>query len=165
MVLSHVCVCVWGWGGGGGVFILTAVIFSDSRMSAICDSAALIDTGSVLYLINSGYPSSVRSTDTYCSCSVETTSCSSKINVFFVHVQLADGDGSCTGNQKIEIDDKETINTFTCNNNTGYSITHTLTSSSNFLKVALNNLAGTDDGHFWIGFEGMFYFILRFTVR
>ena len=154
-VCACVCVCV----------ILTAVIFSDSRMSALCDSVSLSETGFALYLTNQDYPSGIRATETSCSCSVETASCSSKINVYFVHFQLVDVGGSCTGNQKIEIDDKGTVHTFTCNNNIGYSIIQRLTSRSNYLKIALDNQSGTRDGHFWIGFEGMLYFIFCSTLR
>ena len=162
----YIFVCVGGGGGVRGVCVfLTVVIFSESRIRPLCGSVSLSETGSALYLANMDYPSTVRATVKNCSCSVETTSCSSKINVYFVHVQLANVNGSCTGNQKIEIDDKKTINKFTCNNNTGFSITQVLTSSSNFLKVAFNNQAGTANGQFWIGFEGMFYFIYRFTLR
>ena len=145
--------------------ILTTIIFSDSRVRALCDSVSPSENGSALYLTNKDYPAIIRSTETNCSCSVETRSCSSQINVYFVHVQLDDGGGSCTGNQKIEIDDQGVVHTFTCYNNTGYSITQSLTSSSNYLKIALDNQAGTEDGHFWIGFEGMLYFIFRFTLR
>ena len=150
-----------------GEVILTTVIFSDSRMSALCESVSVSENGSALYLTNKYYPSTIGSTETSCSCSVETRSCSSKISVDFVHFQLTDVGGSCTGNQKIEIDDKGAVHTFTCYNNTGYSITQILTSSSNYLKIALDNQSGTKDGHFWIGFEGtcMLYFIFRFTLR
>ena len=82
--------------------------------------------------------------------------------MYFVHFQLADGSGSCTGNQKIEIDDKGTVHIFTCHNNTGFSITQTLTSSSNYLQIALDNQNRIGEGTFWVGFEGMLIIIIHF---
>ena len=122
----------------------------------ICDSGSGTSTGSLLYLKNNAYPASLRATETSCTCSVQTTSCTSNINVYFVHFQLDDGSGLCTDSQKIIINDKGTEITFTCADNIGYSITKKLTSLGNYLTVSLENTAGMNAGYFFIGYEGRF---------
>ena len=108
----------------------------------MCASGSVSSTGNLLYLKNNDYPLYIRATETSCKCSVETTSCASNINVYFRHFELDDGGGSCSGSQKIIINDNGTDSVFTCSDNTYYSITKMLTSSSNYLTVSLENTAG-----------------------
>ena len=122
----------------------------------ICASGSGTSTGSLLYLKNNAYPASIWVAETTCTCSVETTSCTSNINVYFVHFELDDGSGSCTDSQKITINDHGTESTFTCSNNTGYSIIQKLTSSGNYLTVSLVNTEMVPAGYFFTGYEGMF---------
>ena len=121
----------------------------------MCSDISATNTGLPVYLYNQGYPSKIRAADTNCSCSVETANCTSQVNVYFVHFQLADGNGSCTGTQTIKIASNETERTFTCSVNTYYTITLKMISSTNYLTVLLDNSRGSGDGYFWIGFEGM----------
>ena len=122
----------------------------------ICHSGFWTSTGGLLYLKNIDYPVEIRASETSCTCSIETTSCTSNINVYFVHVELDYGLGSCTDSQKIIINDKGTEITFTCSGNTGYSITKKLTSSGNYLTVTLENTAGMYAGYLFTGYEGRF---------
>ena len=119
----------------------------------MCESGSGTGTGNLLYLKNNDYPINIRDAETNCTCSVETTSCTSNINVYFVHFELGD-DGPCTDTQKIIISDNGTESTFTCSNNTGFSITQTLTSSGNYLTVSLENTAGEAVGYVFTGYEG-----------
>ena len=124
-------------------------------MTTMCTTVSTTNTGLPLYLYHRDFPAApIRSADTNCSCSVETASCTSQINVYFVHFELADEGGLCRGTQKIEITDNETEQTFSCSENTYYSITLKMTSSGNYLTISLDNSAATNDGYFWIGFEG-----------
>ena len=120
----------------------------------MCDSGSLTETGYPLYILNNDYPSPIRHTSTSCSCSIEASSCNSQINVYFVHFELGDGGDTCTANQTIQIDDKGSIQTYTCLQNTDYEIKTKMTSTSNYITVSLNNAAGIQDGKFWLGFEG-----------
>ena len=52
--------------------------------------------------------------------------------------------------------DNGTESTFTCSDNTGYSITKKLTSSGNYLTVSLENTAGVNAGYLFTGYEGRF---------
>ena len=122
----------------------------------MCASDPGTSTGNLLYLTNKAYPASILATETSCTCSVETTSCTSNINVYFVHFQLDDGLGSCTDTQKIIINDNGTESTFTCSDNTGFSITKKLTSSGNYLTVSLENTDGVEAGYLFTGYEGRF---------
>ena len=122
----------------------------------MCESGSGTSTGNLLYLKNTDYPVNIRTNETSCTCSVETTSCTSNINVYFVHFQLDDGSGSCTDTQKIIINDNGTDSTFTCSDNTYYSITQKLTSSGNYLTVSLENTAGVKAGYLFTGYEGRF---------
>ena len=123
----------------------------------MCDTFTQTNTGAAIYLWNQGYPTKIRSTDTSCDCSVETTTCGEQIKVHFVHFELDDGGGTCTDTQKIKIDDDGTVQTFTCSQNTQYNITLKMTSTINYITVTLDNAAGTNDGYFWLGFEGTIY--------
>ena len=123
-------------------------------------SASLTDTGKLLYLQNTGYPTKVQSAEVLRVCSVETKSCSSKIKVYFVHFELAVSSGQCTGTQRIRIEDRDVIRTYTCSNNTNYAITEAFTSSSNYLKIEFKNPDGVNDGYFWIGFKGLFLTVM-----
>ena len=122
----------------------------------ICASGSGTSTGNLLYLKNNAYPASIWVAETSCTCSVETTSCTSNINVYFVHFELDDGSGSCTDSQKIIVNDNGTESTFTCSDNTGYSIIQKLTSSGNYLTVSLVNTEMVPAGYFLTGYEGMF---------
>ena len=122
----------------------------------ICATVSGTTTGKLLYLKNNDYPIYIRAAETSCTCSIETTSCTSNINVYFVHFQLDDGSGSCTDTQKIIVNDNGTERTFTCSNNTGYHIAKKLTSSGNYLTVSLENTAGVYAGYLFTGYEGMF---------
>lgn len=75
--------------------------------------------------------------------------------MYFVHLELSDG-GSCTGTQNLQIVDKDTTHTYTCLDNTDYTINQKLTSTSNYLGITLNNQDGLASGKLWIGFKGMF---------
>ena len=125
----------------------------DSRIKSLCASTAATETGSLLYLKNQDYPSAIRPSETSCACSVETTDCAAQINVHFIHFGLSDG-GICTDNQKIQIDDDGSVQTYTCSQNTNYSITLIMTTTTNFITITLDNSAGTNNGAFWIGLEG-----------
>lgn len=119
----------------------------------MCYSEPLTAKGSPLYFWNNDYPSGpIRASSTSCSCSVEASSCNSQINVYFVHFELGDGGGSCSGNQNIEIEDKGSIHT--CSQNSLFEITIKMTSLSSYITVMLNNAAAIGDGKFWLGFEG-----------
>ena len=119
----------------------------------MCASGSAPTTGNLLYLKNDAYPASIRAAETSCTCSVETTSCTSNINVYFLHFELDDG-GSCTDTQKIIINDNGTENTFTCSDNTGFTINKTLTSSGNYLTVSLENTDEVIAGYIFTGYEG-----------
>ena len=127
----------------------------DSLVLSICASGSWTSTGGLLYLKNIDYPRRMRDLQTNCTCSVETTSCTSNINVYFIHFEL-DDDGSCTDTQKIIINDNGAERTFTCSDNTYYSITKKLTSSGNYLTVSLENTDGVGAGYLFTGYEGMF---------
>ena len=119
------------------------------------------EIGSTIYLQNSGYPSPISSSETNRSCSVETTSCSSQITILSVHFQLDDGSGTCTGNQKFHLDDgKGNIVTYTCDDNTLYSISTLITVDSNYLKISLDNPDGVNDGYLWLGIKGKSHLFL-----
>ena len=121
----------------------------------MCKRGSLTATGAPLYTLNSDYPAGlIRASSTSCSCSVEASSCNSQITVYFVNFELGDGGGLCTGNQNMQIDDKGSIQTYTCSQNTNYGITTTMTSSSNYITMTLDNSAGIADGKFWLGFAG-----------
>ena len=132
------------------------IFITDSMVLPICASGSGTSTGSLLYLKNNDYPHHVRATETSCTCSIETTSCTSNINVYFVHFELDYGSGACTGTQKIIINDKGTLITFTCSDNTDYYITKKLTSLGNYLTVSLENTDGVEAGYLFTGYEGMF---------
>ena len=137
-------------------FLYAFLIFiPDSMILPICASGSGTSTGSLLYLTNIDYPAKIRDTETNCTCSVETTSCTSNINVYFVHFQLDDGSGSCTDSQKIIINDNGTESIFTCSDNTGFSIIQKLTSLGNYLTVSLENTEVVRAGYFFTGYEGM----------
>ena len=122
-------------------------------------SSSLTATGSLLYIQNEGYPNKISASDTSGSCSVEVQDCSSRIKVYLVHFQLGDGSGSCTGTQRLQIDDDGTAQTLTCSDNTDFEITLQLTSTTNYITFTLGNSGGVNDGYFWLGFEGMFFFL------
>ena len=128
--------------------------FTDPMVLPMCASGSVTSTGNLLYLKNNDYPLYIRATETSCTCSVETTSCASNINVYFRHFELDDGGGSCTDSQKIIINDNGTDSVFTCSDNTYYSITKMLTSSSNYLTVSLENTAGVNAGLVFTEYEG-----------
>ena len=132
------------------------IFIPDSSVLPVCASGSETTTGDLLYLKNLGYPSKIRNVDTNCTCSVETTSCTSNINVYFVHFELNAGIESCTDAQKITISDNGTESIFTCSDNTGYNITRKVTSSSNYLTVSLENTAVVEAGYFFTGYEGRF---------
>ena len=121
----------------------------------MCESGSLTATGAPLYTWNIDYPAGfIRPLSTSCSCSVEASSCNSHITVYFVHFELGGGSGLCTGNQNMQIDEKGSIQTYTCSQNTNFGIITTMTSSSNYITVTLNNTSGINDGKFWLGFAG-----------
>ena len=132
------------------------IFIPDSMVLPICALGSGTTTGKLLYLKNNDYPMYIRATETSCTCSVETTSCTSNINVFFVHFQLDDAGGACTDSQKIMINDNGTERTFTCSDNTYYSITKKLTSSGNYLTVSLENTDWVEAGYLFTGYEGRF---------
>ena len=158
--------------------IIIILLFNRLQLSLVCNgnflehfisvsriglmsSASLQGIGSPLYIQNTDYPTGpIRAAETSASCSVETTSCSSQVKMFFVHFELSDGGGSCTGTQNLQVDDKDDFHTYTCSDNTDYTIKWKLTSSSNYLNLTLNNTDGTNDGKFKIGFEGMFKLLI-----
>ena len=128
-------------------------ILSDIRIGKI-SSATLQETDKLLYIQNTDYPAGpIRAAESNASCSIETTSCSSHINVYFVHFELSDGGGSCRDTQYLQVGDEDI---YTCSDNTNYTINLKLTSISNSIKLTLNNPDGINGGKFWIGFEGMF---------
>ena len=137
--------------------LIPVCTFTGARIGSMCDNFSQTNTGAATYIWNQGYPTKIRSTDTSCDCSVETTTCGEQIKVYFVHFELDDGGGACTDTQKIQIDDDGTEHTFTCSQNTGYIITLKMTSTTNYITVTLDNAAGTNDGYFWLGFEGTIY--------
>ena len=129
-------------------------IYFYSKGTSMCSTVEEAVTGSALYLYNTDYPNPIRKPDTACPCSVEATSCSSQINVYLIHFQLEDEE-ACTNTQQFIIDDIDSSHTLTCSNNTGYTITHILTSASNYITTTLRNPAEINDGRIWIGFKGM----------
>lgn len=134
----------------------SGILISDSRIGVML-LASRQETGNLLYLQNTDYPTGpIRAAETTASCSVETMSCSSQVNVYFVHFELSDGGGLCTDTQNLQVDDKVGFHTYTCSDNTDYTMNLKLTSSSNYLILTLNNPDGVNDGKFKIGFEGMF---------
>ena len=122
----------------------------------MCTTESKPAAGNLLYLKNQDYPGPIRVLDDpSCSCSVETKSCESQINVYFLHLDLSnDIPGVCNTNQKIVITDQETTHTYTCSDDNDYVITLKLTSTSNYITVQLDNPDRVNDGHFWLGFEG-----------
>ena len=121
----------------------------------MCSTTSVADIGIPLYLYNKDYPSSISSSDTQCSCSVETTDCGSQIDVYFVDFQLAGGDEMCTSaSQQLHIQENSNTMTLECFNDTGYSITKKLTSDSNYLTITLENQDKINKGHFWMAFKG-----------
>ena len=132
------------------------IFIPDSMVLPMCASGSATSTGNLLYLKNKDYPSNIRASETSCTCSVETMNCTSNINVYFIHFELDYGSGSCTHTQKITINDGGTDYTFTCSDNTDFSITKRLTSSGNYLRVLLENTAGVNAGYVLTGYEGRF---------
>lgn len=126
----------------------------NARIGHPSSSVSITETGKLLYVQNTDYPATIRSTETSSTCSVETRSCSLTLNVYFVHFELADGGGLCNDTQHVFIEDRDINRTYTCSNNTDYAINRAFTSSSNYLKIEFKNLAGVNDGYFWIAFEG-----------
>lgn len=129
-------------------------LFKESRIG-VSSSATFQETGKPLYIKNTDYPSPIRATETSMSCSIETSSCTSRVGVYFVHFELSDGGGACKGTQNLQIVDKGVTETYTCSDNMGYTINQKLTSTSNYLNLTLNNPDGITDGKFWIGFKGI----------
>ena len=123
------------------------IFIPESQVLSMCASESGTSTGNLLYLKNNDYPIIIRASETSCTCSVETTSCTSNINVYFVHLSL-------TGTQKIIINDNGTEKTFTSSDNTGYSITQMPTSSGNYITVSLENTDGMNAGYLFTGYEG-----------
>ena len=132
------------------------IFIPDSMILPMCAAGSGTSTGNLLYLKNQAYPSNIIASETSCTCSVQTTSCTSNINVYFIHFELDYGSGSCTHTQKITINDGGTDYTFTCSDNTDFSITKRLTSSGNYITVSLENTAGVDAGYVLTGYEGRF---------
>lgn len=116
-------------------------------------SATLQETGKLVYLRNTDYPSPIRASPISISCSVETTVCTSQVSVYFVHFELSDGGGSCTDTQILKIDDDGAVERYTCSHNTDYTINQKLTSTSNYLTITINNPNGISDGKFWLGLK------------
>lgn len=129
----------------------------------MCALGTFADTGKLLHLYNRGYPESILSSDKYCSCSVETTKCGSKINVYLIHFQLYEGGELCTGQQQVHIDDNGRTHILTCYNNTYYSLKKKLTSVTNYLTITLENESQINGGYIWIAFEGRRYIQLLTT--
>ena len=71
-----------------------------------------------------------------------------------MHFQLDDGGNTCSDTQNLEVNDSGTTLTFTCSDNTDYSISVKATSTLNYLTVTFGNPSGTNAGRIWIGFEG-----------
>ena len=145
-------------GSGFVTFYLMILCFVlVSRVFSFCGASQATETDSTIYIQNSDYHAAIRSSETNCACSVETTSCSSDITTLAVHFQLADGSGTCTGNQKFHLDDgKGNIATYTCDNNTLYSISTLLTVDSSYLKITLDNAGGVNDGYLWLGIKSKY---------
>ena len=116
----------------------------------MCSTESKTETGNLLYLKNE-----ITAAETSCNCSVEVKSCDSQINVYLLHLDLSTGTpGNCNSNQKIILTDGETTHTYTCADDNNYNITLKMTSTSNYIKVQLDNRDGVDDGAFWIGLKG-----------
>ena len=129
-------------------------------MFSFCDATQATETGSAFYLHNSDYPATIRSSETNCACSVESTNCSSQITIWSVHFQLTDGSNTCTGRQKLHIDDgKGNVVTYTCDDNGLFAISILHTVNSNYLKITLDNPDGTSDGYLWLGIAGKFLYL------
>ena len=128
-------------------FTVFLIFIPESQVLSMCASESGTSTGNLLYLKNNDYPINIRASETSCTCSVETTNCTSNINVYFVHVTL-------TGTQKIIINDNGTESTFTSSNNTDVSITKMLTSLGNYITVSLENTAEANAGYIFTGYEG-----------
>ena len=123
----------------------------------MCSVGSLNGIGRLFHINNHGYPDSIASSDTNCSCSVETTDCDSKINVYFIHFKISDGDGLCIGSQKIYVHEYGKQQVLSCNDNTNYTITLRMTSESNYLTVTLDNKEEINGGMLWLGFEGRYF--------
>ena len=129
-------------------FTVFLILITESQVLPMCASESGTSTGNLLYLKNIAYPASIGATETSCTCSVETTSCTSNINVYFVHLTL-------NATQKIKINDNGAENTYASSDNTDFAITQMLTSSGNYITVSLENTDGMNAGYLFIGYEGM----------
>ena len=127
----------------------------------MCSVVSQTVKGVPVYLQNHNYPDPMRSVDRRCSCSVQTSISTSKIRVYFVHFQLTDGGGLCSGKQSLTLNDNGRNFTWTCADNTYYTITELMESDTNYIAITLDNPEGQDDGYVWIGFEGKHICILK----
>ena len=131
-----------------------SVALAETRIAQMCDVVSETVKGVPAYIQNYNYPDPIRQIDRMCTCSARTSVSTSKIRVFFVHVQLADGYGVCAGKQSLTISDNGRNFTWTCADNTYYAITEVMESQSDYISVTLENPEGRDDGYVWLGFEG-----------
>ena len=131
------------------LFVCFLFCFLESRIAKTCTDMSLTATGTLLYLNNKEYSNPIRLDESHCTCSIETKSCDTQINVYFLHIDL-----KCKPNQKVVITDRDTTHTYTCADNNNYNITLRMTSTTNYITILLDNPNSVIDGHIWLGFEG-----------
>lgn len=121
------------------------------------ESVVMADTGRILYIYNREYPERILSSDTNCSCSIETMKCGSRINLYFIHFDLDGSEELCTGRKQVHIHDSGSTHILTCYNNSYYTIKKQMTSTNNYLDITLENESKINGGYVWIAFEGTYH--------
>lgn len=66
-------------------FLLSTV----SKLQGICTPTAKeINTQEMQFLVSDSYPNPLADSHTNCSCSIEVDNCSSKLNIYTIHLEL-----------------------------------------------------------------------------
>ena len=138
-------------------YLTNCVYILESRIVDFCTAGSISEAGKDVYLKNQDYPSAFRPTDTGCSCSVQTNLCNAKVTVNAIDLRLTDVGNTCTDTQKVSIDDKGSIITYTCSQNTNFEPSSLYTSSKNYIKVQLDHPDAINEGQLWLWFEGIVF--------
>ena len=113
-----------------------------------CTSLNTIDSRVLLW--NYGYPTTMLTGSSSCTCSVE-ASCDSNVKLTAIDLRLGT---STTCGQSISIVDDASTHVIDCSNNNDYLPTVLFTSISHFIQIEDN--LGEDGGYYFILLEGTF---------
>ena len=78
-----------------------------------------------------------------------------------IDLRLTDGGNTCTDTQKVTIDDKGSVSTYTCSQNTNFEPSSLHTSSKNYITIQLDNPDAINEGQLWLWFEGIVFTLTR----